>query len=169
MYGAHFHTEHSTTRGPLPYQFVLGCGSRDKRILGDGEIEDRQVRYLRLHWGRVGVTDAWGWYGWGAYLAAGGDRVASFVALSVLLRVASVMFGFFKVCQIILLFLLLLWVGSATSSILYHVDGSVVDPKQAKGHDVTTWHNTSNLSLAALWTLVRVSNYGSRRTGSSHE
>jgi hypothetical protein len=52
----------------------------------------------------------------GAYLAAGGDRVASFVALSVLLRVASVMFGVFKVCQIILLFLLLLWVGSATSS-----------------------------------------------------
>lgn len=58
----------------------------------------------------------------GAYLAAGGDRVASFVALSVLLRVASVMFGVFTVYQIILLFLLLLWVGSATSSILYHVD-----------------------------------------------
>lgn len=48
------------------------------------------------------------------------------------------MFGFFKVCQIILLFLLLLWVGSATSSILYHVDGPVVDSEQAKGHDVAT-------------------------------
>jgi hypothetical protein len=58
MYGAHFHTEHSTTWGPLPYRFVLGCGNREKRILGDREIEDRQVRYLRLRWGRVAVTDA---------------------------------------------------------------------------------------------------------------